>query len=128
MTDARHLPVMAFHLYLPHPELLRALFPLSAFLPQKMYRTLMQSVWTEGVSGLGPGAYWGLLFRRHTEICRPPGLEVPPELSLHPTVPSGALYFPLRAAQPPSSPAFILVSQQEEGLWGAALHPATSVS
>lgn len=45
----------------------------------------------------GPGAYWGLLFRRHTEICRPPGLEVPPELSLHPIVPSGGFILPAKS-------------------------------
>lgn len=59
---------------------------------------------------LGPGACWGLLFRRYPGICWPLGLEVPPECPCTRFSPQVASHFLLRA-QPPFQASFGLEFQ-----------------
>lgn len=97
--------VMAFHLYLPHSELLRAVFPLSAFLPQKKKAVGMDrgSLWTWAQELFGDCCSGGTL--------KSAGLQAwksLPNCYCTPLFPQVALYFPLRVAQPPFQSCFRL--------------------
>lgn len=59
---------------------------------------------------LGPGACWGLLFRRYPGVCWPLGLEVPPECPCTQFSPQVASHF-LPRAQPPFQVSFGLEFQ-----------------